>query len=59
MANLPAFYNESASLVDEGRAADALYLDFSKAFNAVSYNILIDKLTKCGLDQWTVRWTEN
>ena len=38
---------------------DAVYLDFSKAFDTVSHNILIDKLTKYKLDKWTVRWTEN
>ena len=29
--NLITFYNEVTSLLDEGRAADAVYLNFSKA----------------------------
>jgi len=33
--------------------------DFSEAFDTVSHNILIGKLRKRGLDEWTVRWTEN
>ncbi|GAB0207809.1 mitochondrial enolase superfamily member 1 [Grus japonensis] len=45
--------------VDEGRAVDVVYLDFSKAFDTISHNILIDKLRKCGSDEWTVRWVEN
>ncbi|GAB0182391.1 mitochondrial enolase superfamily member 1 [Grus japonensis] len=45
--------------VDEGRAADVVYLNFGKAFDTVSHNILLSKLRKCGLDEWTVRWTEN
>ncbi|PKU35453.1 rna-directed dna polymerase from mobile element jockey-like [Limosa lapponica baueri] len=45
--------------VDEGRAVDVVYLDFSKAFDTLSHNILIGKLRKGGLDEWTVRWTEN
>ncbi|PKU32601.1 rna-directed dna polymerase from mobile element jockey-like [Limosa lapponica baueri] len=45
--------------VDEGRAVDVVYLDFSKAFDTLSHNILIGKLGKCGLDEWTVRWIEN
>jgi len=45
--------------VEEGRAVDVVYLDFSKAFDTVSYNILVGKLKKCGLDEWTVRWMEN
>jgi len=36
-----------------------VYLDFSKAFDAVSRNILINKLRKSGIDDWTVRWIEN
>ena len=42
-----------------GKAGDVVYLSFSKAFDAVSHNILIDKLTKYRLGKWTVRWIEN
>jgi len=45
--------------VDEGRAVDVVYLDFSKAFETVSHSILLGKPRKCGLDEWLVRWTEN
>lgn len=31
-AKLITFYNEMASLVDEGRAMDVVYFDFGKAF---------------------------
>ncbi|GAB0203076.1 mitochondrial enolase superfamily member 1 [Grus japonensis] len=55
LTNLIAFYD----WVDEGRAVNVVYLDVSKAFDTVSYNILISKLRKCGLDEWTVRWVEN
>ncbi|KAF4793383.1 RNA-directed DNA polymerase from mobile element jockey-like protein [Turdus rufiventris] len=40
-------------------AVDIVYLDFSKAFDAVSNNILVSKLRNCGLDEWTVRQIEN
>jgi len=45
--------------VDEGRAVDVVYLDFSKAFDTVSHDILLRKLRKYGLDEWLVRWIEN
>jgi len=45
--------------VDGARAVDVFYLDFSKAFDTVSHNILLGKLRKCGLDEWLVRWIEN
>ncbi|GAB0183775.1 mitochondrial enolase superfamily member 1 [Grus japonensis] len=54
-----AFYDGMTGQVDEGRAVDVVYLDFSKAFDTVSHNILIGKLRKSGLDERTVRWTEN
>ncbi|GAB0209751.1 mitochondrial enolase superfamily member 1 [Grus japonensis] len=50
---------QPAEWVDEERAVDVVYLDFSKAFDTISHNILISKLRKCGLDEWTVRWVEN
>jgi len=57
--NLIAFYDGMTGWVDEGRAVDVVYLDFSKAFVTVSHNILLGKLRKCGLDERTVRWIEN
>jgi len=59
LTNLIAFYNDMTGWVDEGRAMDVVYLDFSKAFDTVSPNILLGKLRKCGLDEWSVRWIEN
>ncbi|GAB0178715.1 mitochondrial enolase superfamily member 1 [Grus japonensis] len=59
LTNLIAFCDGMTSWVDEERAVDVVYLDFSKAFDTVSHNILIRKLRKCGLDEWTVRWIEN
>ncbi|GAB0182948.1 mitochondrial enolase superfamily member 1 [Grus japonensis] len=57
--NLIAFYDGMTSWVDEGRAVDVVYLDFSKAFDTVSHNILISKLRKRGLDEGSVGWVEN
>ncbi|GAB0182767.1 mitochondrial enolase superfamily member 1 [Grus japonensis] len=59
LTNLIAFCDDMTGWVDEGRAVDVVYLNFSKAFDTISHNILIDKLRKCGLDEWTVRWIEN
>jgi len=59
LTSLIAFYNGMTGWVDEGRAVDVVYLDFSKAFDTVSHNIPIGKLRKCGLDEWSVRWIEN
>jgi len=38
---------------------DVVYLDFSKAFDTGSHNILLGKLRKCVLNEWSVNWTEN
>lgn len=46
LTNLIAFYNEVTGLLDERRAMDIVYLDFSKAFDTVSPYIL--KLAKYG-----------
>jgi len=59
LTNLIAFYNGMTGWVDEGRAMDVVYLDFSKAIDTVSRNILLGKFRKCGLDEWSVRWIEN
>ena len=50
LTNMIAFYD---GWVNEGRAADVVYLDFSKAFDTDSHNNLIGKLRRCELDERT------
>ncbi|CAM4642708.1 unnamed protein product [Caretta caretta] len=59
LTNLIAFFDEVSGSVDEGKAVDVLFLDFSKAFDMVSHSILASKLKKYGLDEWTIRWIES
>ncbi|CAM5077330.1 unnamed protein product [Eretmochelys imbricata] len=59
LTNLIAFYDEITGSVDEGKAVDVLFLDFSKAFDTVSHSILARKLKKYGLEEWTIRWIES
>ena len=52
--NLISFYDQVISLVNEGKALDVVYLDFSKHFDTVSHCILLGKLAAHGLDGYTV-----
>lgn len=55
--NLIAFYAETTGWVDEGRAVDVSYLDFS-IFDPLSH-VFADKLVRYGLGRRTTRWVEN
>ncbi|GAB0178454.1 hypothetical protein GRJ2_000310700 [Grus japonensis] len=46
-------------LVDEGKAVDVTYLDFSKAFDTISHSILLEKLAAHGVDGRTLHWVKN
>ncbi|KAK4820045.1 hypothetical protein QYF61_017891 [Mycteria americana] len=59
LTNLISFYDEVTCLVDEEKAVDVVYLDFSKAFDTVSHSILLEKLAAHGLDGCTLRWVKN
>ena len=59
LLHLISFYDWVARLVDEGKAVDVVYLDFSKAFDTVSHSILLGKLDARGQDRYTLLWVKN
>ncbi|KAK4806794.1 hypothetical protein QYF61_005590 [Mycteria americana] len=59
LTNLISFYDKVTHLVDEEKAVDVVYLDFTKAFDTVSHSILLEKLAAHGLDGCTLRWVKN
>ena len=59
MTNLISFYDKVTRWVDEGKAVDVVYLDFSKAFDTVSHSILLKKLAAHGLDWRMLHWVRN
>jgi len=54
LTNLISCYDKAIHLVDEGKAVEFVYLDFSKAFATISHTILLEKLTAHGLDGCTL-----
>jgi len=50
LINLISFYDQVSLLVDERKAVDIVYLDFSKP------SILLEKLAAHGLDGFTLHW---
>ena len=59
LTNLISFYNLVTHLVDERKAVDVVYLEFSKAFDTVSHSILLQKLAVHGLERYTLGWVRN
>ncbi|KAK4826203.1 hypothetical protein QYF61_006147 [Mycteria americana] len=59
LTNLISFHDKVTHLVDEGKAVDVAYLDFSKAFDTVSHSILLEKFAAHGLDRRTLCWVKN
>lgn len=51
--NFTSFCDKATNLVDQGKVAD-IVLDFSKAFDTIPHNILLDKLSNCGIGRFMV-----
>ena len=49
-----SFYDLVTRLVDEGKAADVVYLDLIRAFDTISHSIFLQKLAVRGLDRYTL-----
>ena len=50
--------DEWTSILEEGDSVDALYLDFSKAFNSVPHQRLLLKLRSCWVGGKLLNWVE-
>lgn len=59
MTDLLSSWGKMTCLVDKEKAADVIYSDFSKAFDNVSFIILLEKLVDHGLDGCTISQVEN
>ena len=54
--NLMEFVGSVKAAMEGGNQVDALYLDFSKAFDCLNHGLLIEKLRKYGVDQRALDW---
>ena len=52
-------YDRILSILEEGKNADAIYLDFSKAFDKVDKGILLRKLKRAGISGNLGRWIQS
>jgi len=59
LTNLISFHDQVTHLLDEGKAVDVVYLDFSKAFDTVPHSILLEKLAAHGLEGCSLGWMKN
>ena len=49
-------YNDISYAIDQGNIVDLILFDFSKAFDTVCHDILLDKLRKLGITGKLLSW---
>ena len=59
LTNLLMYLESITSSVDANTPVDAIYLDFSKAFNTVPHKGLIEKLKSMKINEKITTWIEN
>ena len=56
---LVLIHHQWATALDEGRKIDIAFLDFSKAFDSVSHQLLLQKLCSFGISGSLLHWCES
>lgn len=59
LSNLTSFSDKITCLVDERKAGNVIFPDFSKAFDTVPHSILLDKWSKCETHRLIPQWVMN
>lgn len=59
LTNLIEFFEEVTKMIDEGKAVDVVYMDFSKAFDKVPHGRLVQKVKLHGIRGELARWIQN
>ena len=59
LTNLLESLEAWTEILDEGNSIDVAYLDFRKAFDLVSHELLIYKMSKYGIDGKLLEWVKN
>ena len=59
LTNLIEFFEELTRKIDQDKAVDVVYMDFSKAFDKVPHGRLIQKVKSYGIRGELVRWVQN
>ena len=54
--NLADFVSSVVGSIENGRIVDALYLDFSRAFDSLNHDLLVEKMRKYGVSSDSLRW---
>lgn len=57
--NLVTYTDFLLNALDDGYQVDAVYTDFSKAFDKINHSILIKKLSRIGMHGDLLRWIES
>lgn len=57
--NLISLYDKVTHLIAQRNPADVIFLDFRKAFDTISHNILLNKSSSIQLDKSTIQWVNS